>query len=73
MHDQPSWADCTFEAMSEQLARANHFGSQRKRQAIMVLHKTAVPPKVLVVEDEMMLRMRAEDIVEDAGSLLSKR
>jgi two-component sensor histidine kinase/FixJ family two-component response regulator len=34
---------------------------------IMLLHQTAVPPKVLVVEDEMMLRMRAVDIVEDAG------
>src|SRR6202011_5569733 len=33
----------------------------------MVLHQTVVPPKVLVVEDEMMLRMRAVDIVEDAG------
>ena len=33
----------------------------------MVLHQTAGPPKVLVVEDEMMLRMRAVDIVEDAG------
>jgi CheY-like chemotaxis protein len=33
----------------------------------MLLHQTAVPPKVLVVEDEMMLRMRAVDIVEDAG------
>jgi two-component sensor histidine kinase/DNA-binding NarL/FixJ family response regulator len=53
--------------MCEQLARVNHFGSQRKRQAIMVLHQTVVPPKVLVVEDEMMLRMRAVDIVEDAG------
>ena len=29
--------------------------------------QTPVPPKVLVVEDEMMLRMRAVDIVEDAG------
>src|ERR1700728_4832398 len=28
---------------------------------------TAKLPKVLVVEDEMMLRMRAVDIVEDAG------
>jgi two-component sensor histidine kinase/FixJ family two-component response regulator len=35
--------------------------------SIMLLHQTAVPPKVLVVEDEMMLRMRAVDIVEDAG------
>src|SRR6202158_2033304 len=27
----------------------------------------AVPPAVLVVEDEMLLRMRAVDMVEDAG------
>jgi two-component sensor histidine kinase/DNA-binding response OmpR family regulator len=33
----------------------------------MLLHQPAVPPKILVVEDEMMLRMRAVDIVEDAG------
>ena len=33
----------------------------------MVFEQTAVPAKVLVVEDEMMLRMRAVDIVEDAG------
>jgi two-component sensor histidine kinase/CheY-like chemotaxis protein len=33
----------------------------------MVLHHIPAPPKVLVVEDEMMLRMRAVDIVEDAG------
>jgi two-component sensor histidine kinase/ActR/RegA family two-component response regulator len=33
----------------------------------MDIEQTAIPPKVLVVEDEMMLRMRAVDIVEDAG------
>src|SRR6202790_1300218 len=33
----------------------------------MVLHQTAAPSRVLVVEDEMMLRLRAVDIVEDAG------
>ncbi len=33
----------------------------------MILHQSAVSPKVLVVEDEMLLRMRAVDIVEDAG------
>jgi two-component sensor histidine kinase len=33
----------------------------------MLFHQTPVTPKVLVVEDEMMLRMRAVDIVEDAG------
>jgi two-component sensor histidine kinase/CheY-like chemotaxis protein len=33
----------------------------------MVLHSVPPPPKVLVVEDEMLLRMRAVDIVADAG------
>jgi two-component sensor histidine kinase/CheY-like chemotaxis protein len=33
----------------------------------MVLHNVPGPPKVLVVEDEMLLRIRAVDIVEDAG------
>jgi two-component sensor histidine kinase/CheY-like chemotaxis protein len=33
----------------------------------MVLHDSPGPPRVLVVEDEMLLRMRAVDIVEDAG------
>jgi two-component sensor histidine kinase/CheY-like chemotaxis protein len=33
----------------------------------MVLHDIPGAPKVLVVEDEMLLRMRAVDIVEDAG------
>ena len=33
----------------------------------MLMNQPAAPPKVLVVEDEMLLRMRAVDIVEDAG------
>jgi CheY-like chemotaxis protein len=33
----------------------------------MVLDHSATPPVVLVVEDEMLLRMRAVDMVEDAG------
>ena len=33
----------------------------------MLMNQPAVPPRVLVVEDEMLLRMRAVDIVEDAG------
>jgi CheY-like chemotaxis protein len=33
----------------------------------MVLDRSAVPLVVLVVEDEMLLRMRAVDMVEDAG------
>jgi two-component sensor histidine kinase/CheY-like chemotaxis protein len=56
-----------LEAMSEQLARADQFGSERNRQVVMFLRQPAMPPNVLVVEDEMMLRMRAVDIVEDAG------
>ena len=34
---------------------------------MMVLDRTVAPPVVLVVEDEMLLRMRAVDMVEDAG------
>ena len=33
----------------------------------MVIEPIAIKPTVLVVEDEMLLRMRAVDIVEDAG------
>ena len=35
--------------------------------AMMVLDHPVVPAVVLVVEDEMLLRMRAVDMVEDAG------
>src|SRR6266436_7820144 len=35
--------------------------------AMMILHHPIVPAVVLVVEDEMLLRMRAVDMVEDAG------
>jgi CheY-like chemotaxis protein len=34
---------------------------------MMVLTHSAVPAVVLVVEDEMLLRMRAVDMVQDAG------
>jgi CheY-like chemotaxis protein len=34
---------------------------------MMVLDHSVVPMVVLVVEDEMLLRMRAVDMVEDAG------
>lgn len=34
---------------------------------MMVLDHAVAPPVVLVVEDEMLLRMRAVDMVEDAG------
>jgi CheY-like chemotaxis protein len=38
-----------------------------KAFVMMVLDHSVVPIVVLVVEDEMMLRMRAVDMVEDAG------
>ena len=34
---------------------------------MMALDHSFIPPIVLVVEDEMLLRMRAVDMVEDAG------
>ncbi len=34
---------------------------------MMILHHSAAPAVVLVVEDEMLLRMRAVDMVEGAG------
>jgi CheY-like chemotaxis protein len=34
---------------------------------MMILHLPDIPAVVLVVEDEMLLRMRAVDMVEDAG------
>src|ERR1700688_2730161 len=38
-----------------------------KARVMMVLDHSGVPAVVLVVEDEMLLRMRAVDMVEDAG------
>ena len=38
-----------------------------KASVMMVLDHSVVPAVVLVVEDEMLLRMRAVDMVEDAG------
>jgi CheY-like chemotaxis protein len=34
---------------------------------LMVLDHSGIPAVILIVEDEMMLRMRAVDMVEDAG------
>jgi CheY-like chemotaxis protein len=45
-------------------------GSDRsfsESHVMMVLDHSTVPAVVLVVEDEMLLRMRAVDMVEDAG------
>jgi CheY-like chemotaxis protein len=36
---------------------------------MMILHHSGIRAVVLVVEDEMLLRMRAVDMVEDAGFL----
>jgi CheY-like chemotaxis protein len=47
------------------MAWADFFRSVSKATDMMV-HSVA-PPVVLVVEDEMLLRMRAVDMVEDAG------
>jgi CheY-like chemotaxis protein len=41
--------------------------AQFEMSDMMVLDHSHVPAVVLVVEDEMLLRMRAVDIVEDAG------
>jgi CheY-like chemotaxis protein len=34
---------------------------------MMVFDRSRIPAVILIVEDEMMLRMRAADMVEDAG------
>jgi CheY-like chemotaxis protein len=47
------------------MAQADFFRSFLKAPGMMV-HSVA-PPVVLVVEDEMLLRMQAVDMVEDAG------
>src|SRR5436309_15349284 len=39
----------------------------RKLPDMMILHLPDIPAVVLVVEDELLLRMRAVDMVEDAG------
>ena len=43
------------------------FADLGKRSVMMVLDHPVVRAVVLVVEDEMLLRMRAVDMVEDAG------
>jgi CheY-like chemotaxis protein len=48
-------------------AKGYFFVQFRKAPIIVVLENSVVPAVVLVVEDEMLLRMRAVDMVEDAG------
>lgn len=47
--------------------RGPFFLSLFEMPVMMVLDHRVVPTVVLVVEDEMLLRMRAVDMVEDAG------
>jgi hypothetical protein len=49
------------------MAQADFFRSVSKAPVMMVPDHSAAPAVVLVVEDEMLLRMRAVDMVEDAG------
>src|ERR1700692_4183444 len=49
------------------MARANPMAPNESAGHLMVASASPVLPAVLVVEDEMMLRMRAVDMVEDAG------
>jgi CheY-like chemotaxis protein len=49
------------------MARTEFFRLTFEMPVMMVLDHSAVPKVVLVVEDEMLLRMRAVDMVEDAG------
>jgi CheY-like chemotaxis protein len=57
----PCWQP--FRAENELIS----FDDFEKACLMMVLDHSVVPAVVLVVEDEMMLRMRAVDMVEDAG------
>ena len=49
------------------MARADVLSLAFKMPVMMVLDHPVAPAVVLVVEDEMLLRMRAVDMVEDAG------
>src|SRR5205807_10006373 len=52
---------------SQAMAGLMSFAHPGKRPVMMVLDHSSVPAVVLVVEDEMLLRMRVVDMVEDAG------
>ena len=49
------------------MARADVLSRAFEMPVMMVLDHPVAPAVVLVVEDEMLLRMRAVDMVEDAG------
>jgi len=67
MHKSALMGGLHVRAMSEQTARANHFGSQESARQSWFCTKPRCRPKFSWSKDEMMLRMRAVDIVEDAG------
>ena len=54
-------------AILRAMARTDFASLTFETQIMMVLDHSVVPAVVLVVEDEMLLRMRAVDMVEDAG------
>jgi two-component sensor histidine kinase/CheY-like chemotaxis protein len=61
-------SQCAWSEATEQLARADRLGSSDESvRPPMSSIPTSASTNVLVVEDEMVLRMRAVDIVEDAG------
>src|SRR3979490_685249 len=49
------------------MTRTGFFRVTSKVSVMMAFDHSVVPAVVLVVEDEMLLRMRAVDMVEDAG------
>ena len=54
-------------AILRAMVRTDFFPLTFEMPVMMVLDHSVVPRVVLVVEDEMLLRMRAVDMVEDAG------
>ena len=54
-------------AILRAMARADFLSLAFEMPVMMVLDHPVAPAVVLVVEDEMLLRMRAVDMVEDAG------
>src|ERR1700722_19062840 len=54
-------------AILRAMARTDFPSLTFETRVMMILDHSVVPSVVLVVEDEMLLRMRAVDMVEDAG------
>src|SRR6476620_10327055 len=58
---------CLRKPVAQIRQRAPRLSTISRRAAMLTPTGLSDVPKVLVVEDEMVLRMRAADIVEDAG------